>query len=58
METAFQGQGQVVTGQLGAGAVDPNIRDSYIQQWNFTMQKKLPGKILFDAGYAGTKAPT
>ena len=55
VETAFQGQGQVVTGQLGAGAVDPNIRDSYIQQWNFTIQKKLPGNILFDAGYVGTK---
>lgn len=45
----------MVTGQLGAGAVDPNIRDSYVQQWNFTLQKKLPANVLFDVGYVGTK---
>jgi hypothetical protein len=46
----------------GAGAVlnnttsiDPNLRDAYIQQWNFTIQKRLPKNLLFDVGYVGSK---
>lgn len=34
---------------------DQNLRDSYIQQWNFNIQKKLPGNVLIDAGYVGSK---
>lgn len=34
---------------------DPNYRDAYIQQWNFTVQKKLVGGFLVDAGYVGSK---
>ncbi len=34
---------------------DPDMRDSYIQQWNFNVQKKLPGNIVVDAGYVGSK---
>lgn len=34
---------------------DQNLRDSYIQQWNFNIQKKLPGNFLVDAGYVGSK---
>ncbi len=34
---------------------DQNLRDSYIQQWNFNIQKKVPGNILLDAGYVGSK---
>ena len=34
---------------------DQNMRDSYIQQWNFNIQKKLPGNVLVDAGYVGSK---
>lgn len=36
-------------------SIDPNERDAYIQQWNFTIQRQLPGKILLDVGYVGTK---
>jgi hypothetical protein len=38
-----------------AVANDQNMRDSYIQQWNFTLQHNLPGNIVLDAGYAGSK---
>ena len=31
------------------------MRDSYIQQWNFNIQHKLPGNIVLDAGYVGIK---
>lgn len=34
---------------------DQNLRDSYIQQWNLTLEKKLPGNIVLDAGYVGAK---
>jgi hypothetical protein len=34
---------------------DPNYRDAYIQQWNFTVQRKAPGGFLVDAGYVGSK---
>jgi hypothetical protein len=34
---------------------DQNMRDSYIQQWNFNIQKKLKGNVLVDAGYVGSK---
>lgn len=34
---------------------DQNLRDSYIQQWNFNIQHKLPGKIVLDTGYVGSK---
>ena len=34
---------------------DPDMRDSYIQQWNLNVQKKLPGNIVVDMGYVGSK---
>ncbi len=34
---------------------DPDMRDSYIQQWNLNLQKKLPGNLILDVGYVGSK---
>ena len=34
---------------------DQNLKDSYIQQWNFNVQKQLPGKVILDVGYVGSK---
>lgn len=34
---------------------DQNLRDSYMQQWNLNIQKKLPGNFVLDAGYVGSK---
>lgn len=34
---------------------DPYYRDAYIQQWNLTVQRKVPGGFLLDAGYVGSK---
>jgi hypothetical protein len=46
----------VTTGALNfAVSNDQNLRDSYIQQWNLNVQHKLPGEILFDVGYVGSK---
>ena len=52
--TAFTGQG-VGSNTFSSGAVDQNLRDSYTQQWNLTVQKKLPGQVYFDVGYVGSK---
>ena len=47
----------VTTGALNfAVSNDQNLRDTYVQQWNFNIQKKLPGNLLFDVGYVGTKS--
>jgi outer membrane receptor protein involved in Fe transport len=34
---------------------DQNLKDSYIQQWNLNVQRKLPGNIVLDVGYVGSK---
>jgi Carboxypeptidase regulatory-like domain len=34
---------------------DQNMKDSYIQQWNVTLQHKLPASIVIDVAYVGTK---
>ncbi len=34
---------------------DQNLKDSYIQQWNFTIERQLPGKVVLDVGYVGSK---
>ncbi|MBL8209113.1 MAG: TonB-dependent receptor [Bryobacterales bacterium] len=45
------------TVQLNAvPANDPYYRDAYIQQWNFTVQKKTYGGFLVDAGYVASKS--
>jgi hypothetical protein len=38
-----------------AVSVDQNLRDSYIQQWNLNVQHKLPGNVVLDVGYVGSK---
>ena len=48
--------GTVTTGAFNfAVSNDQNMRDSYIQQWNLNIQKKLPGNIVLDVGYVGSK---
>jgi hypothetical protein len=53
--TAFQAQGETRAGLFGSGALDPNVRTTYTQQWNLTAQKRLPLDIYFDIGYVGSK---
>ncbi|MBI3698312.1 MAG: TonB-dependent receptor [Acidobacteria bacterium] len=55
VETAFAVAGRPGVGLFGSGALDPNLRDSYTQQWNLTVQKKLPQNVYFDLGYVGSK---
>ncbi len=55
VERAFQASGQSRAGLFGSGALDPNLRTSYTQQWNLTLQKRLPGSVYLDVGYVGSK---
>jgi hypothetical protein len=44
--------------QLGLGVLimdRGNTSNIYNQQWNFTVQRQLPGELLIEAGYAGNK---
>ena len=34
---------------------DQNLKDSYIHQWNFNIQRKLPAGMILDVGYVGSK---
>ena len=34
---------------------DQNMTDSYIQQWNLNVQKKVIGDLVLDVGYVGSK---
>lgn len=55
VESAFGSAGEARFGLFGSGALDPNLRTSYTQQWNFTVQKQLPKNVYFDLGYVGSK---
>ena len=55
VETAFGGPGETRVGLFGSGALDPNLRTTYTQQWNLTAQKRLPKDTYFDVGYVGSK---
>jgi hypothetical protein len=55
----------VTNGVVGPNAVpgfvfagrwqDPNTRTTYVQQWQFTMQRELGANLVFDAAYVGSK---
>jgi carboxypeptidase family protein len=55
VERAFGAPGEPRVGLFGSGALDPNLRTTYTQQWNFTLQKRLPKDVYFDLGYVGSK---
>ena len=55
VDQAFAGQGTTSVGLFGSGALDPWLRTTYTQQWNFTIQKKLPGQVFYDIAYVGSK---
>src|SRR5271157_964325 len=35
--------------------IDPNLRMPYSQSWNFGMQRELPGSMLMEVNYVGSK---
>ncbi len=37
-------------------ALDPHSPPQYINQWSFTVQKALPGNVVLEVGYQGSRA--
>jgi hypothetical protein len=35
---------------------DENLKTPYMQRWNYTVQQVLPGRVLLQVGYAGSRA--
>lgn len=55
---ASEGLLSVVGQNLGStrdGAIDRGARVGYAQQWNFNIQQALPGRVLVEAAYTGSK---
>ena len=43
-------------GSLAPVTVSPNFKDAYVQDWNFNVQRELPGEVTVMAGYFANKA--
>ncbi len=43
------------TGQ-SYGTVDPNIKTPYVEQWNFGIQRQVPGNTVIEVNYVGNHA--
>jgi len=39
----------------GPNDVSPNFKNAYVQHWNFGIQRELPGAVLFELSYVGSK---
>ncbi len=39
----------------GPNDVSPNFKNAYVQHWNFGIQRELPGNILLEMSYVGSK---
>ena len=39
----------------GPNDVSPNFKNAYVQHWNFGIQRELPGGILVEMSYVGSK---
>jgi carboxypeptidase family protein len=40
---------------VGTQNIDPKFREGYVQQWNLSVQRQLPGGIGIDVSYVGNK---
>jgi hypothetical protein len=46
---------QVIENAGGATNSNTHVRNGYMQQWNFDVQRQLPGGLFVDAAYGGAK---
>ncbi len=49
------GPGSVAQFAPGPNNFNPNFKNAYIQSWNFGIQRQLPGRLVVEVAYAGTK---
>lgn len=48
-------QGPVAPFFPGPNVYSPDFRNAYVQSWNFGIQRELPGNMVFEIAYVGTK---
>ncbi len=53
--TAFPTSGAYYSSTVGVNGVNPNLKNPYVQQWNFTLERQA-GNYLLRAQYVGSKA--
>ena len=50
------GPGSVAQFQPGPNNFNANFKNAYIQDWHFSIQRQLPGQVVVETAYAGSKA--
>jgi Carboxypeptidase regulatory-like domain/TonB dependent receptor len=55
IQPMYRNQGLINLQGSGLGAALNNFPPPYVQQWNFDIQRQLPGNALIDIAYAGSK---
>jgi len=50
------GPGSVAQFQPGPNNFNADFKNAYIQNWNFSIQRELPGQVVVELAYAGSKA--
>jgi len=55
IQPMYRNQALINVQGAGIGAALNNFPPPYVQQWNFDIQRQLPGNALIDVAYAGSK---
>jgi hypothetical protein len=55
IQPMYRNQALINVQGSGVGAALTNFPPPYVQQWNFDIQRQLPGNALIDVAYAGSK---
>jgi hypothetical protein len=49
------GPGPIAQFEPGPNGFPPDFHNAYVQSWNFGVQKELPGNMVIEVAYVGTK---
>jgi hypothetical protein len=55
VENPGLGPGPIAPFFPGPNVYSPDFRNAYMQSWNFNIQRELPGGMVVEVGYVGTK---
>ncbi|NUN00017.1 MAG: TonB-dependent receptor [Bryobacteraceae bacterium] len=55
-EPPGNGEGAMTYVGRGVSVFDTGLRNPYLQRWNLNVQHLLPGNIVFETGYAGSRS--
>jgi hypothetical protein len=55
IENPNLGPGPIAQFQPGPNGFPPDFHNAYVQSWNFGVQRQLPGQMVLEVAYVGTK---